>query len=177
MASGESKNRNLVIAAVAIIALGAAIFLLSGTLTEEERIYRVLEAVRVAVEDRSARDVVEHVDPAYRGSYGRESMDRQGLRQALNGYFFQAKGGLTCVIVPLSIDVTEGSRTATAHFQAAVFDGISITGVEPPGGGRGFDITVTLRKGDDDEWRISGHELKPVRPGDVWRQSITGADD
>ena len=84
---------------------------------------------------------------------------------------FKAKS-LTCYVVPGPLEYEKGSREATAHFRAAVFEGMSLADLTPPQRGEGFEVTVKLRKEDDGVWRVHWHERQRFPANDIWRLAV-----
>jgi hypothetical protein len=162
------RNRQVLIAAAAV---GVLIYLgyryLAGQAgTDEQRIWRAVDQMCEAVEQRSARQLVEHVDPEYKDASG---MDRQELRRMLTGRFLQSKEALSCLVVRGELELAEGGAEATAHLWAAGFEGsFDLGGLAVPQNGDAFEITARFRKAEDGQWRVVWHERTRLSVEDVW---------
>jgi len=175
---GESSSpgsRRLVIIIAAVLAVAVVGYWLASSESEEAKIRRALEAMRVAVEEKHARNLVWHIDESYSDASG---WDKQTLRTNLAGYFLRTgNSSLACVIVPGQIEVAKDARTATASFRAAVYEGITLTELAANQGaarGQGFAIEVELSKGEDGEWRVTTHSRKPFPANDIYRLAFGG---
>jgi hypothetical protein len=162
------RNRQLLIAAAAVgvlIYLGYR-YLAGQSGTDEQRIWRVVDAMCEAVEERSARQLVEHLDAGYKDASG---MDRQEIRRMLTGRFLQSKAALSCLVVRGDLELAEGGAEATAKLWAAGFEGsFDLGGLAVPQNGDAFEIDARFLKGEDGQWRVVWHERTRLSVQDVW---------
>src|SRR5688572_10799937 len=155
-----SSNPRVALGAGVLVVAGVAYWMLSGPRgSDEDRIGRAIEEIRVAVEARSAKTVVEHLALNYHDA---EGMGRQEIRQSLVGHFFQSKAGISCVVFTQSIEVSDDKRSATATVFAAVFEGGSLAALELPEGGDAFRIVARFAKEPNGDWRAVWHERERV---------------
>jgi hypothetical protein len=154
-----SSNQRVALGVGLLVVAGIAYWTLSGPRgSDEERIRRAIEDIRLAVEARSAKTIVEHLALNYheRKGWGARRSDKA------SSALFQSKAELTCVAVTQSIEVSDDKRSATATVFAAVFEGGSLTGLELPEGGDAFRIEARFAKESDGDWRAVWHERERV---------------
>jgi hypothetical protein len=163
--STPRKDLWIIAAAVIGVLIVAAVLLRRAAPPDEQQIRDVIEQMRAAVEAKSARTLVEHLDAEYRDRFG---ADRLEVRRMLTGRLMGTRGSVRCLAVPAEIEVADGGREATATVYAAAYEGIAVRQLTVPTSGQAFELEVRFRKGEDGVWRVVWHDRREFSAADVW---------
>ena len=134
--------------------------------TDEQKIYKILDAGVAALEAGEVKTAMEYVAEDFADESG---VDKQGIRGILAG---QVLRGQRITIMRRDEKVTVDGATATATVDVALFQGdrTKMKGVLPERSGT-YRFTITFRK-DGDEWLITKAKQQPISAGSFIVNSI-----
>lgn len=149
------KQTKVIVVALLLGALGWTLGLRTNSPTDEDRIRIAVETVAAGVETADIARAMQPVSDAYSDP---EGLDRKGIYGMLWSQF--RKRGPIGVWMS-AIDVQLNGDTATARFDAALFEGEEGTTIGLPVSADLLTFEVNLRR-DEGDWRIVSHTRAPA---------------
>lgn len=134
--------------------------------TDEQKIYKILDAGVAALEAGEVKTAMEYVAEDFTDDSG---VDKQGIRGILAG---QVLRGQRITIMRRDEKVTVDGASATATVDVALFQGdrTKMKGVVPERSGT-YRFTINFRK-DGDQWLITKAQYQAISAGSFIVNSI-----
>lgn len=153
-------------ASLAVVALAVIGLASCKKDTDEQKIYKILDAGVASLEAGQVKDAMEHVAEDFADESG---LDKQGIRGVLAG---QVLRGNRITIMRRDEKVAVDGASAVATLDVALFQGdrAKLKGVLPQRSGT-YRFTITLRK-DGDEWLITKAKYESISAGSFIVNSI-----
>jgi hypothetical protein len=140
--------------------------LCTGPRTPEERVRAAIATVADGVGEGDLVGALASISRSYRDPEGGDfAMIRGMLWREL-----QARGRISVTLGPIEVRLEENGQRAEARFAALLMDGVDITALDiRANNADAWFFIVDLELEPDDEWRITSHTRRDVRPEDVFR--------